>query len=167
MRAELFKIKECPIGMLAIMPRPRAGDWLEDEIASWRSEGVHTVVSLLEESEIEELDLNNEQNICESTGLGFIRFSIPDRNVPESTSDLASVVTNIVAELKLGRGVAIHCRIGVGRSAMLAVCVLTVLGIPVESAWQYVSTARGMSVPDTPEQRDFVTEWVRKKGTKN
>ena len=34
-------------GRLAIMARPRAGDWLEDEISGWRAQGVEIVVSLL------------------------------------------------------------------------------------------------------------------------
>ena len=39
------------------MPRPRAGDWLNDEIAGWRSEGIDVVVSLLEADEIADLGL--------------------------------------------------------------------------------------------------------------
>lgn len=32
-------------GKLALAPRPRGGDWLEDELACWRQEGVDEVVS--------------------------------------------------------------------------------------------------------------------------
>jgi hypothetical protein len=49
-------------GRLAIMPRPRAGDWLEDEIASWKEAGIDTVVSLLEREEIAELGLDRKPN---------------------------------------------------------------------------------------------------------
>jgi hypothetical protein len=35
-------------GGLAIMARPRAGDWLDAEIAQWKEAGVEVVVSLLE-----------------------------------------------------------------------------------------------------------------------
>jgi protein-tyrosine phosphatase len=62
--------------------------------------------------------------------------------------------------LRAGRGVGIHCRIGVGRSALLAVCVLAALGVPVESAWVSVGRARGMSVPDTLAQRAWVAGWL-------
>src|SRR5262249_61758505 len=50
-RAELYPIADCPTGRLAIMPRPRAGDWLDDEAASWRRHGLGLVVSLLEDAE--------------------------------------------------------------------------------------------------------------------
>lgn len=56
-RAEMYPIADCPAGRLAIMPRPRAGDWLEDEAQSWRRQGLDVVVSLLEDNEVAELDL--------------------------------------------------------------------------------------------------------------
>jgi hypothetical protein len=52
MRTEVFWIHAPLLGRLAIMPRPRAGEWLDDEVVGWRAEGVDTVVSLLELSEI-------------------------------------------------------------------------------------------------------------------
>jgi hypothetical protein len=40
---------ELPLtGRLAIAARPRAGDWLVDEVAAWRAAGIDLVVSLLE-----------------------------------------------------------------------------------------------------------------------
>lgn len=68
---------------LAIMPRPRAGDWLLDELRSLREQGVHTVVSLLTDTEERELDLEAEEFSCAAVGLGFRSFPIPDREVPE------------------------------------------------------------------------------------
>jgi len=46
MRPEVFWIDSPTNARLAIMPRPRSGDWLEDEIAGWRVEGIDVVVSL-------------------------------------------------------------------------------------------------------------------------
>jgi hypothetical protein len=42
----MYPIADRPSRRLAIMPRPRAGDWLEDEAISWRRQGLDTVVSL-------------------------------------------------------------------------------------------------------------------------
>ncbi len=48
MRPEIHWI-DLPAGVrLAIMARPRAGDWLDGEIAGWRAEGIGVMVSLLE-----------------------------------------------------------------------------------------------------------------------
>jgi protein-tyrosine phosphatase len=153
MRAEVYPIPEAVVGRLAIMPRPRAGDWLEDEIASWRRSGLDVVVSLLEDAEIGELGLQQEQELCERAGLTFLRLPIPDRGLPGSRTEVARLVESLVAHLRAGHGVGIHCRIGVGRSALIAVCVLLALGQPLESAWAAIARARGLSVPDTPEQR--------------
>ena len=42
------------------MPRPRGGDWLEDEIQAWRRSGVGVVVSLLTPDEIADYDAYDE-----------------------------------------------------------------------------------------------------------
>ena len=64
-----------------------------------------------------------------------------------------------VSHLRDDRSVAIHCRIGVGRSALVAACVLGALGQSLEAAWQSIQQARKTSVPDTPEQRSWVTSF--------
>jgi len=40
---------------LAIMARPRGGEWLEDEIIQFQKQHIGAIVSLLEPSEISEL----------------------------------------------------------------------------------------------------------------
>ena len=143
------------------MPRPRAGDWLEDEVASWRRQGLDVVVSMLQQDEVVELGLGDEPRLCAEAGLRFASFPVADRGVPESKSDVSELVSELVEELRAGRGVGIHCRMGIGRSASLAVCVLAAAGTPIESAWAAVQRSRGLSVPDTPEQRAWVDRWFR------
>jgi protein-tyrosine phosphatase len=144
------------------MPRPRAGDWLADEMLSWRQQGMNTIVSLLEDPEVAELGLDTEACECEHAGLHFIRLPIADRSVPASQNEFSDLVADLNTKLKAGQGVGIHCRIGVGRAALLATCVLIALGLAEESAWAAVQTARGMPVPDTPEQRQWVARWAAK-----
>src|SRR5260221_8734777 len=67
MRPDVFWIHAPLIGRLAIMPRPRAGEWLDDEIIGWQMEGIDTVVSLLELAEISELGLEREARSEEHT----------------------------------------------------------------------------------------------------
>lgn len=148
------------------MPRPRAGGWLAGEIDSWTQSGVDCIVSLLEPAEVSELDLQHEAELCQKAGVEFLQFPIPDRGVPQSGEELSALVESLVLRLREGRGVAIHCRIGVGRSAVVAACVLVALGRPIESAWQSIETARRMSVPDTPEQRAWVATFCAESGKK-
>jgi protein-tyrosine phosphatase len=160
MQAELYPIADMPVGRLAIMPRPRAGDWLEDEVASWQRAGVDTVVSLLQPGEVAELGLQAEADLCRQAGLRFLSFPIPDRGLPASRDEVTALVAEIAEELRQGRGVGVHCRIGVGRSAVVAACVLAALGQSLDAAWAALERARGLSVPDTPEQRAWVVGWV-------
>ncbi|HLJ11297.1 MAG TPA: dual specificity protein phosphatase family protein [Planctomycetaceae bacterium] len=139
------------------MPRPRAGDWLPGEIDSWRRSGLDVVVSLLEDTEVAELNLEQESALCEQAGLEFLRFPIPDRGVPASADEMSALLAFLVKHMRDGRSIGIHCRIGVGRSALVAACVLKSLGLPLEAAWESIEQARGLSVPDTPQQKAWVT----------
>jgi protein-tyrosine phosphatase len=160
MKAELFEIPVPAKGRLAVMPRPRSGDWLEDEIASWRRDKLDFVVSLLEDDEIVELDLKEEPAICERLGLTFVRFAIPDRGVPISPEKFDGLCTSLAIRLCEGLGVGLHCRMGVGRSALVAACILPQFGFDLDSAWATIEKARGLPVPDTAEQRQWVKQFV-------
>jgi hypothetical protein len=109
MRTELYWIQSLWPGRLAIMPRPRGGDWLEDEIESWRGSGVDVVLSLLTPDEIADLGLAEEARLCQANGIQFLSFPIPDRSVPASRKALASLLTQLAAQLAGGRNIAIHC----------------------------------------------------------
>src|SRR5579859_4696157 len=102
---------------LGIMARPRAGDWLEDEIQSWLSAGVEVVVSLLEREEVSELGLEMEAAICRSAGIEFLSFPVADRGVPAEPGSALALAAGL-AQSK--RSIVIHCRAGIGRSAVLA-----------------------------------------------
>jgi len=145
---------------LAIMPRPRAGDWLEDEIAGWKAEGVDMVVGLLEPHELAELELNRLPATCAAAGIDFVPFPIADRGVPASLPETDRLVCTIAADLAAGKAVAVHCRSGIGRSALIAACVLVRGGYAVDSAFATIGLARGVEVPDTEAQRAWVAAFL-------
>ena len=78
MKPEVYWI-DAPPGRLAIMPRPRSGDWLPDEIRAWRAVGIGIVLSLLTNEETAELGLADEQTLCRTAGVEFRRYPIEDR----------------------------------------------------------------------------------------
>ncbi len=138
------------------MPRPRGGDWLGDELQALAKAGVNVLVSLLTADEVAELELQDEERLCGDCGLRFISFPIPDRGVPFSIPETGRIVDLILEELWAGAAVAVHCRMGIGRSALIAACLLKSQGIGVDAAFAMISRARGFSVPDTEEQREWV-----------
>ena len=106
MKTNFYWIKGPWKGRLAILPRPRGGDWLEEEVNSWKKAGVDTVVSALTPEETGELDLANEESLCRSAGIRFVPFPIEDRSVPDSmmrTRDLAESLRRISQARRVGR----------------------------------------------------------------
>ncbi|MGO9259119.1 MAG: tyrosine protein phosphatase [Bryobacteraceae bacterium] len=156
MAPELFWIPGPWRGRLAISSRPRGGDWLEDEVRAWQRANLDVVVSLLEREEQRELGLEEEGPLVEAAGLRFVSFPIPDLGVPASRTLAAFLVQEFSRDLESGRNVAVHCRQGVGRSGLIAAGALIVAGMDAASALRTVSAARGLNVPETPEQRAWI-----------
>jgi protein-tyrosine phosphatase len=143
-------------GRLAIMARLRAGDWLDEEIIKWKEAGIEVVVSLLEIEEVHDLGLQKEADLCRSSGIEFISFPIPDRGIPESDRKAVDLAADIFTRISTGSGVAIHCRAGIGRASLVAACALVSGGMDADKAFSLIAQARGVGVPDTDQQRDWV-----------
>ena len=141
---------------MAIMARPRADDWLETEINAWKNSGVDVVISLLKREEVSELGLEREAELCRSYGIDFISFPIPDRGLPEPQQEALRIARLLAAGLRDGRSMAIHCRAGIGRSSIIAACALICSGLGAEEALVLIGASRGLIVPDTDEQREWV-----------
>jgi len=156
MKPEIFWIPEAREGRVAIMPRPRTGAWLEDELKEWRLAGIDIVVSLLTRAEIVKFLLEDEPRLCRDDGMEYLSFPIADREVPEFTSAAIALAKTICEHLKQAKGVAIHCRNGIGRSALIAACVLVNQGMGAQAAFEAIGRARGVDVPDTDEQKEWV-----------
>jgi hypothetical protein len=158
MRSTIYWIEAAMTGRLAIMARPRAGEWLADEVAGWRAAGIDVVVSLLEMSEIRELALEQEPDLCRQHAIAFMSLPIPDHGIPESWRQVAILVAELAGHLEHGRSIAIHCRAGIGRSALLAAVLMIKCGQDAKGVFAAIARARGVAVPDTDQQRDWVLE---------
>lgn len=156
MRTELYWISGPWPGKLGIAARPRGGDWLRDEMLNWGRAGVNTVLSLLTRDEEHDLELDRESREALSAGMEFLALPIPDRQIPISENAVTTVLTKLDAELSAGKNVIIYCRQGIGRSGLLAACLLVIRGWDPETAVRALSGARGIQIPETREQRDWI-----------
>lgn len=143
-------------GKLALAARPRGGDWLADEMAAWQQAGIGTVLSLLTEEEEDALDLEREKTEVLAHDMTFRSFPIEDRQVPRSPSELAKALENVETDLNDGRNVVVHCRQGVGRSGLVGACLLIATGLNARAAVDQLSKSRGVQVPETAEQRQWI-----------
>jgi protein-tyrosine phosphatase len=145
---------------VAIVPRPRGNDWLEDELRAIKAAGVDILVSMLTPEEQTELGLTEEAALSAATGLKFLSYPINDRETPDSTSSFRAFIAKLRHELASGKTVATHCRASIGRASVALACLLCDEGLTPTAAFQALSAARGTHVPDTPEQIRWVERYA-------
>ncbi len=160
MSTELYWVDGPWPGKLAMAPRPRGGDWLQDEMVSWRQAGIDTVLSLLTPEEEQDLDLKREAREAKARGMKFSSLPIHDRQVPNSESEVSATLDRLDADLAAGKNVVVHCRQGVGRTGLVAACLLVSKGLAPDAAVKTLSDARGTPVPETAEQRHWIDHYA-------
>jgi protein-tyrosine phosphatase len=156
---DIYWITEPSPGRLAIMPCPNGSNFLHEHIRRLRKEGVDTIVSLLPVREAALLDVLHEAEVCHKNGIVFLSFSIEDRTVPDSRDAATVFINSLTQALNEGKSIAIHCRAGIGRSALIAASVLVKNGMSTSEAFDLIRMARECDVPDKPAQRAWVTEF--------
>ncbi|MGA2355040.1 MAG: dual specificity protein phosphatase family protein [Terriglobales bacterium] len=160
MSTRLYWVEGPWLGKLALTARPRGGDWLDDEMAAWRGAGIDTVLSLLTPEEEQELDLKCEARDVKARGMKFASLPIPDREVPNSESEVSAMLDRLDADLSAGKNVVVHCRQGIGRTGLVAACLLVAKGLSPEVAVKTLSAARGIAIPETVEQRRWIDHYA-------
>ena len=158
MKATIYPIDAAAPNRIAIVARPRGGDWLRDELSALSREEIDVLVSMLTEEESKELGLERESEDCEAIAIKSVNLPIPDRSVPSDNDDFLRSVERLAEMVRDGRSLAVHCRASIGRSSVLAASVLVRLGWDANEAFSAVESARGCSIPDTLEQRQWVIQ---------
>ena len=133
---------------------------LNEQVATWRDAGVEVVISLLEPRETDDYGVAKESTICETFGIEFLSFPIPDHGIPRSKEDVALLIDRIHASLVAGKAVAIHCYAGIGRTGIIAACVLSQIGIPASDLFHVLRVSRGCIMPESYAQREWVKRFV-------
>ena len=144
-------------GRLAVIERPRGGDWLERDMAALRRLGVDTLVSALVDEELRDTWLEAEEALATAAGINFRRLPIANLGTPRGAA-AEHVLRELAAEVLEGRFVVAHCFASVGRSPLIVASIMVMLGADPDFAWEEIELSRGRQVPDTREQR----EWVRR-----
>lgn len=137
---------------LGIMARPRGDDWLDEEIGNLRKQNVKLLISLLESHEIRELRLEHEESLCSKHGIAYLNFPILDRHVPVTGNKTDDFIKTIQEKLDIGHSTVIHCRMGIGRSSIIAGAIMLKTIRHPKNILIHISNIRGLSVPDTAEQ---------------
>ncbi|NJO83100.1 MAG: hypothetical protein HC828_09955, partial [Blastochloris sp.] len=90
----------------------------------------------------------------------FLAFPIVDRHVPAMNAETTAFLQTLSNRYESGNTIVIHCRLGVGRSALVAASLLAMTGMPEDVAFARIEQVRGCRVPDTPEQHMWVKLFI-------
>jgi len=125
--------------------------------------GVASLISLVEDDELDGLQIRDLEEQCNRIKIKLVRFPIRDVSIPESMNDFVSVVADAVRWLADGETVVVHCKGGLGRAGLTAACIAiaaTDPAISAEDSIKLVRDARPGAV-ETSAQEQFVTEFER------
>ena len=114
---------------------------------------------MLEEWEADFLGLAEEPHLAVQSGMTFLSFPIPDRGAPTDMASFGNFVIGLAARVRAGERIGVHCRGSIGRSTIAAACTLIHLGWSPLAALKKIESARGCSVPDTDEQREWIIRY--------
>ena len=165
MRPALHVIAWPGPGRLATMAHTRGGVDLAADMAGLARAGVDVVVSALTGPEHDRLGLTEVSGAAAEAGITWLSFPIPDRGVPSaedlrSDTETLALGIRLAAHVRAGRFVVTQCFAGIGRSTLLAAVTLVMLGVDAEEALRMVADARGLPVPDTTAQRDWLLSFA-------
>ena len=138
------------------------GTWDRDvarDLDRLRNElSIDVLVCLLREHEFARLGIPTLASEARARGIEFWTLPIEDGGVPRASEsrEVGALVEQIAAAAKRGMNVVIHCRGGLGRSGLLAGCVLVAAGIGADDALRMLRECRGPNCPETHEQREFI-----------
>ncbi len=88
--------------------------------------------------------------------LAIRRFAVPDYDVPDDVDGLLACASEVVAKLRRGRKIVIHCAAGHGRTGLFAVTVLLAAGRSLAAA--RCDVKRAGSNPETDSQNALLEE---------
>lgn len=150
-----YKVIEIEKGTLSVMAKPVPGEWIEEEFSGLKRLGIDKIVSLLESFEQCDVGLEKEEMLCIKNGMEYSSFPIPDRGLP-NTLQAKKFSKELYTEICNGKHIVIHCRAGIGRTGIIAGAVIVNTGITALEAFTLISEARGVQVPDTEEQENWL-----------
>jgi len=153
-----IKLPEDVTGELYLHSMPGRFEDLEDTLDAIEDIKIDRVIALTADDEVREKSPDYSQ-LLEDDAFPVARqaFPIPDFDIPSDPPAFLMFVEDLAAKLQQGERVLVHCAGGIGRSGLVAVSTLMMLGTGRDDALLTVRSS--MAGPETPEQDDFL-EWV-------
>lgn len=144
-------------------PASISGDWDRDlgsDLRVVHDWGAKIVVTLLEDFEFEEVQVEALGEMVQALGMGWIHLPIPDKQAPGAGFSPAWAVAGPLIHACLQRGgkILIHCMGGIGRTGTIAAQILMERGVPTEQAMAEVRRVRKGAI-ETVVQEQYLAAW--------
>lgn len=155
-----------------IQPNAQTGSWNRDldiDLSAIRSWGAGTVITLLEQEEMDALSVPTLGEHVMAHGMKWIHLPLPNDTVPTAPwiEKFQINLPSLINRIAHGENVFIHCMGGIGRTSVTAALILVHTGWSAEQSIVAVHRARPESFV-MPDQADFVRAyeqtWVRPSG---
>ena len=91
------------------------------------------------------------------SGTALSRVEAIATSATETLDNARSLVRELIA--RHDAPILIHCIGGLGRTGVIAGCLLRALDVPPDETLRRLVAARGKRCPETSEQRRFVTDF--------
>ena len=144
----------CP-GKLFLTSMPGRCEPIEQFLMEIDEHEIDHILCLVSDEEIAEKSPDYLEAIQRGTIPARLwQHEIPDYGVPEQPFEILQAVESMKQILIRGESVVIHCAAGIGRTGMVAVLLLTRLGLSLPTATRAIEQAG--STPETKEQWDFI-----------
>ena len=131
------------------------GDWNRDlplDLAAIQAWGATVIVNLIEDHEITDLGVQDTAKHVPAD-IAYIRLPIPDFGVPDAAWHTQWQIEGpaLLARLRAGESIVLHCKGGLGRTGMIAARLLVELGCTAQQSIATVRQARSGTI-ETGEQ---------------
>lgn len=157
MQSHPFDILQLETGAFIFTPCPGTkGVGLSQSVAELKAAGAKAIITLMYD---EELVKNGAQQLvieCEQAGLSWFQLPIVDDDAPNEAFSLAfnKHLNEILAIIKSGGSVAVHCKGGSGRTGLVIGLLMHELGYAKNDIVTQVQAIRPKSLHN-PVQRSF------------
>lgn len=145
------------LGMTLCPGRKDRGRDLDEDLRALCDLGTNVLVTLTTQEELSWAGVPELELRAREAGLETLALSIRDQEAP-SDAAMHGLTGAIRAHLDAGRTVVVHCMGGLGRSGLVAACVLVDRGRSPSEALAAVREARGpRAVESSAQERALVT----------